>query len=297
MPDADRRSDDGDNDDDEDDEDDIFQDPAVERERRRKHSRRRQKKKRRLQRQPPPPPLQQLGSVVGSPADVGGEDGGGCCTTSIRSGYGEKPCDDPAEAVCSGSAATAMDAPPIKDSRGRARDCQVDEDIDSLGKGGRRPTAGSAAASASVASTTTAAATAAAASTVAAISGAAACGGLAELSLVPGILKDESVGAVVAAAGERGEADQGGAGVPEMSIAGRRLNKEVRAFFVIAQQGTEWFQGRAVSAAKGRDRGHLQTRQTVGEREEQFPVLSERVAVRFSVVYDGQTWFYESVEG
>lgn len=233
VSDGDLRNDDGDGDDDKHDEDDVFEDPAVERERRRKHSRRRQRKKRHLQQQPPPSPLEQRqGGVVGKSADVGGGESGSCTR-----GFGQKPGDDPVEMVCFGSAEAAVETPPITESRAGAGDCQVDEDVDCLGKGRAScPAAGSAAASATAASTTTAAAVAA--STVAAISETATCEGLAELSEVPDLLKDDSIGAVVTAvAVGRGGAgmEQDGAGVPEMSIVGRRLNKEVRALSVTMQ--------------------------------------------------------------
>lgn len=60
------------------------------------------------------------------------------------------------------------------------------------------------------------------------------CEGVAELSEVPNLLSDESIAAVVLAATAAPEgaavegADKGGGiDVPEMSITGRRLNREV----------------------------------------------------------------------
>lgn len=75
-----------------------------------------------------------------------------------------------------------------------------------------------------------------AAPTVAAAAGAMTCEGLAELSVVPSLLRDESIGAVVLAAATAAEeveetgptASIDGFGVPEMTIPGRRLNREVR---------------------------------------------------------------------
>ena len=235
VPDRDRRSDDGDDDNVNaaDDEDDVFEDPAVERERRRKHIRRRQKKKRRLQRQPPQQQeqqqqqQQQQGGMVGSSADVEGEDSDGCASSS-RISSAKKLGDEPASGP-------SVRTPTTVDSRDGAGDVQIDEGVSILGEGERLPPAGPASVKASAASATAAAA-AASASTVA---GTATCEGLVELSQVPDLLNDESIGAVVLAAavvgGEGGDVGQGEAGVPEMSIAGRRLNKEVRALFATLQ--------------------------------------------------------------
>lgn len=208
---SDRYDDDKDGDGDDDDNDDVFEDPIVEREIRRtrklqREERQRQRARRRQQRQQEKEEQQPQEQQQQQPADGGGGDG------STGSGRSDELTRTEASPPAAWPATSSNNE--RSSSSGLDRDGVGGSAGNTCGSAAVKPEAAKAAAKAAVAQTLR-------------------CEGVAELSQVPDLLNDESIAGVVLAAtasatvSEETPAD-GGPGVPEMTITGRRLNREVR---------------------------------------------------------------------
>lgn len=219
------------------DEDDVFEDLAVERERLRKHRRRRKKRRRLLQQQQQQPDADALHD-----RGVGVGVGGGCVSSKHSVYDVHTECDIAAAAaaatsVCAGDSHGEGASSVLVGERGclpvtkEKEAYNGDETLGGKNNDDREVSDGHG----SVPTATTARGAAAA--------GTLNCEGLAELSQVPDLLNDESIAAAVLAA-TLGGGGGGEIGAPEMTVTGRRLNREVRVLsFYGTVAGTATFAG------------------------------------------------------
>lgn len=203
------------------DQDDVFEDPAVERARVRAQKKKKKERQRRRRQQQRPA----LGSGSGS---SGGTNSSSCKHTEKETAPVKA---DPSTRSSNGESGDVFIL--HKNSGGGVSQATVGAGGGTCGGGGRVAKKADPEA-APEATTTDPAAEAAVARTLR-------CEGVAELSQVPNLFDDESIAGVVLAATAASEVtnaivdgaeNDGRVGVPEMSITGRRLNREVRTGFV-----------------------------------------------------------------